>query len=71
MDPVAVLRLAQTLGGVPAYVRVVACEPLAVVPPDDPEMVMELSPPVRAAVDEAARLVEQVVDEIVSEEETS
>jgi len=70
LDPVAVLRLARTLGGVPPVVRVVACEPLVVVPPDDPDVVMELSPPVRAAVDAAARLVEQVVDQIVSEEET-
>jgi hydrogenase maturation protease len=71
MDPVSVLRLARTLGHVPACVRIVACEPQILVPPDDPEMVMELSPPVRAAVDGAVRLVQQVIDEIVSEEEIS
>ena len=71
MDPVSVLRLARTLGGIPAYVRIVACEPQVLVRPDQSEMVMELSPPVRAAVDEAVRLVEQVIDEIASEEEIS
>lgn len=66
MDPVNVLRLARQMSGVPAQTfRVVACEPENVMTgsPDE-DVVMELSGPVRAAVDEAARLVETLVTEL-------
>jgi len=59
VDPMAVLALAQTLGGCPARLFVVGCEPSAIAPaPDDPD---GLSPPVRAAVDEAMTMIESLL----------
>jgi hydrogenase maturation protease len=70
MDPVKVIRLARALGARPARTLVIGCEP-QVIPGrrggsqthhyDD--MLMELSEPVRAAVEEAAKLVESLVTE--------
>lgn len=68
MDPVKVLRLAREMGGITAHtLRVVACEPENVLTgaPDE-DVVMELSGPVRAAIDEAARLVETLVAEFTA-----
>lgn len=68
MDPVKVLRLAGEMGGITAHtLRVVACEPENVLTgaPDE-DVVMELSGPVRAATDEAARLVETLVTQFTS-----
>jgi hydrogenase maturation protease len=68
MDPVKVIRLARALGARPARTLVVGCEPQVIPgrrggsqthPYDD--MLMELSEPVRAAVEEAAKLVESLV----------
>jgi hydrogenase maturation protease len=68
MDPVRVLGLARALGRVPARVLVVACEPEAVVHGEhDEDLVGELSPSVRAAVDEAVTLVESMVVELLAE----
>jgi hydrogenase maturation protease len=70
MDPVKVIRLARALGARPARTVVVGCEPQVIPgrrsgsethPYDD--MLMELSEPVRAAVEEAAKLVESLVTE--------
>jgi hydrogenase maturation protease len=70
MDPVKVIRLARALGARPARTLVVGCEPQVIPgrrggsqthPYDD--MLMELSEPVRAAVEEAAKLVESLVTE--------
>jgi hydrogenase maturation protease len=69
MDPVQVLALATTLGGTPPRMLVVGCEPLTRMSADDEEIVAALSEPVRAALDEATRLVEQVLDELTTEEE--
>jgi hydrogenase maturation protease len=63
MDPVTVLRLARALGGMPPRVLLVACEPVAMAPAGE-QIVMELSEPVRAAVDGAVRLVETLAEEI-------
>jgi hydrogenase maturation protease len=69
MDPVKVIRLARALGAPPARTLVVGCEP-QVIPgrrggsqtyPYHDDMLMELSEPVRAAVEEAAKLVEALV----------
>jgi hydrogenase maturation protease len=69
MDPVKVIRLARALGARPARTLVVGCEP-QVIPgrrggsqtyPYHDDMLMELSEPVRAAVEEAAKLVEALV----------
>ncbi|MEV0590692.1 hydrogenase maturation protease [Nonomuraea cavernae] len=58
LDPVKVLRLARELGRVPERVLVVCCEPATVLTgsPDE-DVLAELSEPVRAAVDQAVRLV--------------
>jgi hydrogenase maturation protease len=76
MDPVKVIRLARALGARPARTLVVGCEP-QVIPPHGggsethhhyDEMLMELSEPVRAAVEEAAKLVESLVAEVGTDE---
>ena len=65
MDPVKVVKLSRALGVRPARTLVVGCEPQLVVSGEDyDEMLMELSEPVRAAVEEAAKLVESLVEEI-------
>ena len=68
MDPVKVIKLARALGARPTRILVVGCEPQVVVSGEDYEdMLMELSEPVRAAVEEAAKLVESLVEEISEE----
>jgi hydrogenase maturation protease len=62
MDPVRVIKFARTLGPTPARTFVVGCEPQTIISGEDyEEMLMELSEPVRAAVDEAADLVASLV----------
>ena len=64
MDPVKVIKLSRALGARPTRTLVVGCEPQVAVGGEDyDEMLMELSGPVRAAVDEAVKLVESVVEE--------
>jgi hydrogenase maturation protease len=65
MDPVKVLSLAGQLGPVPERILVVGCQPLTGMTGDEEELVGELSAPVLAAVDEAVRLVESVLDELL------
>jgi hydrogenase maturation protease len=68
MDPVKVIKLARALGAKPTRTLVVGCEPQLVVSGEDYEdMLMELSEPVRAAVVEAVKLVESLVEEINKE----
>jgi hydrogenase maturation protease len=65
MDPVRVIRLSRALGARPTRTLVVGCEPQVIVRGEDhDEMVMELSEPVRAAVEGAAKMVESLVGEI-------
>jgi len=65
MDPVKVLSLARTLGARPIRTFVVGCEPAFVLDGDDFEdVVVELSGPVRAAVDEAVTMVETLIEDI-------
>jgi len=61
MDPVSVLRTARRLGAAPGRTLIVGCEPLTRMTGEEPDVVMELSPPVAAAVEEAAALVESLV----------
>jgi hydrogenase maturation protease len=68
MDPARVLALARELGDVPSRVLIVGCEPASAPAWDDEDVVAELSEPVRAAIEEAARLVESLVSQLVSEE---
>jgi hydrogenase maturation protease len=64
MDPVRVLKLSRALGARPTRTLVVGCEPQVVVSGEDyDDMIMELSEPVRAAVEEAVKLVESLVEE--------
>jgi hydrogenase maturation protease len=64
MDPVKVLALARSMGAPAADTFLVACEPAFVPPPDCEDVVMELSAPVAAAVDEAVRMVETLIARI-------
>jgi hydrogenase maturation protease len=70
MDPVTVLGLAKTLGGPLPRTVVVACAPESVMRGDEEEVVAELSEPVRAALDPAAELVESLLLELTSTDET-
>ena len=64
MDPVKVIKLSRALGARPTRTFVVGCEPQVIVSGEDyDDMLMELSEPVRAAVGEAVRLVESLVEE--------
>ena len=65
MDPVKVMKLARMLGARSARTLVVGCEPQVVVGGEAyDDMLMELSEPVRTAVEEAATLVESLVEKI-------
>jgi len=64
MDPVRVIKLSRALGARPTRTLVVGCEPKVILGGEDyDEMLMELSGPVRAAVEEAVQLVESLVTE--------
>jgi hydrogenase maturation protease len=63
MDPVAVLRLAQTLGQIQPKVFVVGCEPADL---GGDEGRMGLSSQVEAAIGEAVLMVEKLVQEILA-----
>ncbi len=65
MDPVKILRLAASMGGPLKRVLLVGCEP-ATLGPD--EGLMGLSEPVKAALTEAANLVESVVNKVLAGE---
>lgn len=69
MDPVKVIKLSRALGAPPTRTLVVGCEP-KVIPGKDgsqthpyDDMLMELSEPVSAAVEEATKLVTSLVEE--------
>jgi hydrogenase maturation protease len=68
MDPVKVIKLSHALGAKPTRTLVVGCEPRVVLSGEDyDDMLMELSEPVQAAVGEAVKLVESLVEEIGGE----
>ncbi len=68
MDPVKVMKLSRVLGARPTRTLVVGCEPQVILSGEDyDDMLMELSAPVLAAVEEAATLVESLVEEIGKE----
>jgi hydrogenase maturation protease len=68
MDPVKVIKLSRALGAKPTRTLVVGCEPRVVLSGEDyDDMLMELSEPVQAAVEEAVRLVESLVERIDKE----
>jgi hydrogenase maturation protease len=63
LDPEKVLRLARSLGGKVERVLLVGCEPSPSDPMDD-DLQMEMSAPVRGAVEEAIRLIDSLVGQI-------
>ena len=68
MDPVKVIKLSRALGAEPTRTLVVGCEPRVVLSGEDyDDMLMELSEPVQAAVGEAVKLIESLVEEIGGE----
>jgi hydrogenase maturation protease len=67
MDPARVLRLARELGALPRRIFVVGCEPQTVLPPDADDVLVELSEPVRAAVETASSVVRSLLEELVQE----
>jgi hydrogenase maturation protease len=69
MDPVKVLALARAMGGTPPRTLVVGCEPQTRMSADAEEIVAALSEPVRAALDEAERLVDSVLGDLIHEQE--
>jgi hydrogenase maturation protease len=68
MNPLNVLRLAQSMGGRLQRILLVGCEPGTLGPEEGQ---MGLSEPIEAAVDEAVRLVEALVGKILSGDEGS
>ena len=66
LTPNAVLRLLETLGGHRPRILLVGCEPLSLGTEDEPQV--GLTPPVSAAVDEAAALVRTLVASLVAAE---
>lgn len=64
MDPVSVLRLAHGLGSRVPRTLVVGCEPSEILDPDTEDVVVELSEPVRAGVEEAVRVTERLLAEM-------
>jgi hydrogenase maturation protease len=68
MDPVRVLALAKALGGTPPRTLVLGCEPLTRLDADSPEIVAALSEPVRAALDEAERMLGTLLAELINPE---
>jgi hydrogenase maturation protease len=67
MDPVKVLAFARTLGAIPIHTLLVGCEPTPFGGGEDyAEMQMGLSEPVQAAVDEAVKMIDSLVKELLS-----
>jgi hydrogenase maturation protease len=64
MDPLSVLQTARRLGAAPGRTLIVGCEPLTRMTGEEPDVVMELSPPVAAAVDGAVALVESLIADL-------
>lgn len=65
MDPVKVLNLARELGAPSRPTYVVACEPFLVINAEEsPDVLVELSAPVQAAVDPAIQMVSELIDEL-------
>ncbi len=68
MDPVKVIKLSRALGAKRTRTLVVGCEPQVVLSGEDyDDMLMDLSEPVRAAVEEAVKVQESLVEEISEE----
>jgi hydrogenase maturation protease len=63
LDPAKVLRVARSMGGAIERIFLVGCE---IRPPaSEEDMVMEMSPPVQAAVEQAVGVVETLVEKLL------
>jgi hydrogenase maturation protease len=68
MDPMKVLAFARTLGARPIHTLLVGCEPAVITGNDDYlDMQMGLSEPVQAAVDEAIKLIDSLIEQLLSD----
>jgi hydrogenase maturation protease len=65
MDPLKVLGLARAMGPLPRRILVVGCEPATVGGEGEEDVVVELSAPVRAALDDAVALTESLLEELM------
>ncbi|HLI71824.1 MAG TPA: hydrogenase maturation protease [Ktedonobacteraceae bacterium] len=66
MDPVKVLTFARTMGAGPCQILLVGCEPAPFGDGEDyTEMQMGLSTPVQAAVDEAVKMIDSLVEKLL------
>lgn len=67
MDPLKVLAFARTLGARPIRTLLVGCQPSMLHANEDYlDMQMGLSQPVRAAVDEAVKMVDSLVEQLLT-----
>jgi hydrogenase maturation protease len=72
MDPFKVLAFARTLGAQPIRTLLVGCEPSNVrAGQADEEMHMDLSQPVQAALDEAVKMIDSLVERLLKRKESS
>ncbi|TMD59475.1 MAG: hydrogenase maturation protease [Chloroflexi bacterium] len=66
MDPVKVLAFARTLGARPIRTLLIGCEPAIFSESEDyAEMQMGLSEPVQAAIDEAVKMIDSLIMELL------
>ena len=66
MNPMNVLRMVQSMGGAPARILIVGCEPADLGAEQDGKL--GLSDPVQAAVDEAIDLIDALVSKVLQSE---
>lgn len=66
MDPVKVLAFARTLGARPLRTLLVGCEPATPGGEDGEEMQMGLSEPVQAAIEGAVKMIDSLVEELLT-----
>jgi len=67
MDPLKVLAFARTLGAQPIHTLLVGCEPAVFGNGEEyAEMQMGLSEPVQAAVDEAVKMIDSLIEDLLS-----
>lgn len=66
MDPARVLALARELGPMPERTLVVGCEPLVRRTGEEDDVLVELSEPVRAAVEAGVELVASLLDDLTA-----
>ncbi len=69
MDPVKVLGLVRALGGAPPRTFVLGCEPQSPPTPEGEDLIVQLSEPVRAALEPAIHLVKSLLHEMYLQQE--